>query len=221
MKWTLRISILLNCVLAALFAALPARNKNRDPLPIARTGTGREIPAAPSAANIPFQWIQIESSDYRQYAANLRAIGCPEQTLREIILADIQDLYAAKRAEMCQGSDDASPWSRREAFELAARIMGNQSELIASSLPEAVAENAAMLPVQDELAPEQKETLEQLRLDFMARNDGLTPDDPDPRDERTRRQAQSDWASAVAGNVGRVAYMKLQAGIDPGAGATQ
>src|SRR5665213_2491138 len=44
-----------------------------------------------------FNWSQIESADYRQYIANLRAIGCPEITLRDIILTDVMRLYAARR----------------------------------------------------------------------------------------------------------------------------
>lgn len=41
----------------------------------------------------PFDWRTIESEDYRQYVANLRAIGCPEKTLRDIIMADVTDLF--------------------------------------------------------------------------------------------------------------------------------
>lgn len=41
----------------------------------------------------PFDWRTVESADYRQYVANLRAIGCPEKTLRDIIMADVTDLF--------------------------------------------------------------------------------------------------------------------------------
>jgi len=30
-----------------------------------------------NAVNKPFQWESVESSDYKQYIANLRAVGCP------------------------------------------------------------------------------------------------------------------------------------------------
>src|SRR6266516_704867 len=42
---------------------------------------------------LPFRWSQVESSDYRQYIANLRATGCPEPTLQDIIVADVNKLY--------------------------------------------------------------------------------------------------------------------------------
>jgi hypothetical protein len=34
-------------------------------------------------------WRDIESEDYLAYIRNLRAIGCPEATVRDIIVADV------------------------------------------------------------------------------------------------------------------------------------
>jgi hypothetical protein len=45
-----------------------------------------------------FSWQEVESSDYPTYINNLRNIGCPEQTVRDIIIADINALYARRRA---------------------------------------------------------------------------------------------------------------------------
>jgi hypothetical protein len=53
--------------------------------------------------NLPlagFSWKLIESGDYRTYVANLRAIQCPEETIRDIIIADISALYAKRRSEL-------------------------------------------------------------------------------------------------------------------------
>lgn len=44
-----------------------------------------------------FSWREVESPDYRAYIANLRDIGCPEATIRDIIVADVNQLYAKKR----------------------------------------------------------------------------------------------------------------------------
>jgi LysM repeat protein len=43
-------------------------------------------------------WAHVESTDYPTYIANLRSIGCPEQTIRDIIIADVNTLYARRRA---------------------------------------------------------------------------------------------------------------------------
>lgn len=40
------------------------------------------------------QWSQLESEDYKEYIARLRAIGCPEQTIRELIVADLDKVMA-------------------------------------------------------------------------------------------------------------------------------
>jgi len=45
-----------------------------------------------------FDWQEIESDDYPTYIANLRAVNCPEQTIRDIIIADVNALYARRRA---------------------------------------------------------------------------------------------------------------------------
>lgn len=45
-----------------------------------------------------FSWREVESPDYPTYIANLRDIGCPESTIRDIIVADVNQLYALKRA---------------------------------------------------------------------------------------------------------------------------
>ena len=44
----------------------------------------------------PITWAEIESEDYRKYIANLRLLGCPEKTIRDIIVADVDELFAAR-----------------------------------------------------------------------------------------------------------------------------
>jgi LysM repeat protein len=45
-----------------------------------------------------FTWSEIESPDYVTFITNLRDIACPEQTIRDIIIADVNALYARRRA---------------------------------------------------------------------------------------------------------------------------
>ncbi len=45
-----------------------------------------------------FTWREVESDDYPTYISNLRDIRCPEQTIRDIIIADVNALYARRRA---------------------------------------------------------------------------------------------------------------------------
>ena len=57
-------------------------------------------PSAPIASAAPFHWRALESADFTVYAANLRAVGCPERTLRDILLPDIEKLYEERAKEI-------------------------------------------------------------------------------------------------------------------------
>lgn len=70
----------------------------------------RNLPPPPTAAvstNSPaFHWSSLESADYAIYAAHLRAVGCPERTLRDILLPDIEKLYDEQAAELVDDPED-------------------------------------------------------------------------------------------------------------------
>lgn len=53
-------------------------------------------PAPPGPAT-PFHWSQIASTNYLAYRDQLRAIGCPEATLRDILRAEINAEYQLRR----------------------------------------------------------------------------------------------------------------------------
>lgn len=55
-------------------------------------------------------WRSIESDDYATYVANLRRIGCPEATIRDILLADIDQLFAARRRALESPPADWEFW---------------------------------------------------------------------------------------------------------------
>jgi len=61
------------------------------------------LPPEPAVSNAPvvvvsepFRWAQLESSDYRIYIKNLREVGCPEPTIRDMILAEVDELFAGR-----------------------------------------------------------------------------------------------------------------------------
>ncbi len=70
---------------------------------LARRPPGLAVPGPPQVkTNVVvrrmfFSWQEVESTNYPAYIANLRDIGCPEQTIRDIIVADVNALYARKR----------------------------------------------------------------------------------------------------------------------------
>src|SRR5256886_4815412 len=88
------------------------------------TGKGLSRSSAPSGPSLDpvrtnvvlrrqfFSWREVESDDYPTYIANLRDIGCPDQTIRDIIIADINALYSRRRATELVTSEQQ--WWRSE-----------------------------------------------------------------------------------------------------------
>jgi len=65
---------------------------------IVETATQTNFISQPPAA--PFDWSQVESEDFSIYAENLRGIGCPEETVRDILTAEINDLFVHRRQDL-------------------------------------------------------------------------------------------------------------------------
>jgi hypothetical protein len=65
-------------------------------------------------------WSSIESEDYRDYIANLRAVGCPEETVRDIIIADVNKLYGARMAGLYPSPLDFKFWAVEDGKQRAA-----------------------------------------------------------------------------------------------------
>jgi hypothetical protein len=57
-----------------------------------------------------FRWAQLESEDYRAYIARLRSVGCPEQTIRDIVIADVDKLLAPRMQAARSGAQDVKFW---------------------------------------------------------------------------------------------------------------
>jgi LysM repeat protein len=75
-----------------------------------------------------FSWQQLESPDYPTYIAHLREIGCPEQTIRDIIIADVTQLYAKKRLAELAAADPQ--WWRSDSDEIGAQAAGERASIL-------------------------------------------------------------------------------------------
>ena len=60
------------------------------------------------------QWAQLESEDYKTYITRLRAIGCPEQTIRDILIADLDKLLAPELRSLRGRRKDLRYWNSEE-----------------------------------------------------------------------------------------------------------
>jgi len=75
-----------------------------------------------------FTWDQVESSDYPTYIANLRDIGCPEQTIRDIIIADVNALFSRRIAAEVR-TPDQQWWRSTPDAKLGAAATAKLREL--------------------------------------------------------------------------------------------
>jgi hypothetical protein len=65
-----------------------------------------------------FHWSQLESTDYREYIAKLRAVGCPERTIKDIILTDVMRLYAQRRGQFYHNGHAFNYWETNDKRKL-------------------------------------------------------------------------------------------------------
>ncbi len=100
MKPALRFSLLANVLLTTALLVVRQSRPPREAAPSQPSAPPPVTISGPSARPAAFDWSQLESVDYRTYIANLRGIGCPEQTIRDIISADLAGLYARRRAPL-------------------------------------------------------------------------------------------------------------------------
>src|ERR1041384_2536872 len=86
-------------LMLARFASVPAKMADASPPPPAPTADPSKIYKTNVVVRRQnFTWNEIESPDYATYIANLRAIACPEATIRDIIVADVNQVFARRRA---------------------------------------------------------------------------------------------------------------------------
>jgi hypothetical protein len=60
-----------------------------------------------------FVWSHVESADFKQYIANLRGIGCPEETIRDLIVAEVNKLFAPRFAALAAETQKVDYWRNR------------------------------------------------------------------------------------------------------------
>ncbi len=186
----------------------------------------------------PFHWSQIESTDYRTYVANLRRIGCPEATIRDIIAADVHSLYERQRAQIPkpEGSNllpekvelqaELSRLGREEAELIAILLDDNSNQTAAARVSAATrpvrptragSSSAPELPLVFrgptegiELNRERSEVIGYLRQKFTEEvtADGL--DVNNPACAERWRKAQRDSDDLLAGLLGGEFYLNYQ-----------
>ena len=167
-----------------------------------------------------FGWQQVESPDYKTYIANLRAIECPEETIRDIIFSDVNKLYAEKMKALRGETADYKYWktqrpqNSKEELERQKKYRALEKEKIAllkdllgvDPNKEARKEMGSfdywermygfLAEDKKEKARELQEKYQEMQQEIWQRNSGGQLDDEDQKEiERLRKQQLAEMAA--------------------------
>jgi hypothetical protein len=95
-RFWLTISIAFN-VFAAVCLYVATEPFREPPPPRSFAYTGPLLRTNVIVRHENFTWDQISSTNYVEFIRNLRAIGCPERTIRDIVSAEVNRLFARRR----------------------------------------------------------------------------------------------------------------------------
>ncbi|HXU75859.1 MAG TPA: hypothetical protein VN794_04780 [Methylomirabilota bacterium] len=123
----LPISLVLNLCLLVAAGWLAIREPTRtassarpQPQPAPTASAPAPVPAPlqaqPAKPVQSFDWRLVESEDYKKYIANLRSIGCPEETIRDIISADVKKLFDARKRTLNASTNKFEYWKAGNLF---------------------------------------------------------------------------------------------------------
>ncbi len=213
-KILLVISLIINVALgAALMKSQPALPPTPAPI-VAKQSVAPPAPAAPAAKTRTvtqvvtntvaqkFDWNAVESDDYKKYIANLRSIGCPEETIKDIIKADVNKLYDSKRKALAGPKKKFEFWKpgammgatidpdrtekeralNKEKRALLTELLGSAPE----ETPDLLAGAASQMEAMFDFLPAEKrskvfETLQDMQTKMQKAMKGGAPDPEDIR----------------------------------------
>ena len=113
-KWTALAALVL---LGAATTPLWLHRTPPPPVVVQFTTPAPTNSAAPPPAEAGFRWADIESEDYRQFIANLRASGAPEKLIRDVVGLELHREWAA-RSRAIRGTPTLGPyWKKRAPSE--------------------------------------------------------------------------------------------------------
>jgi hypothetical protein len=105
MKSVLLVSLVLNVALAVAVVTWLSSASNQPrvvrPVNAAAVNSNKVLVVKTNVLVRPraFTWHEVESLDYATYVQNLRELGMPETTIRDIIVADVDQLFTRRKRE--------------------------------------------------------------------------------------------------------------------------
>ena len=102
-------------------AAVAAPKKKIGPTAVRAVASPLQLPASVRS------WKDLQSTDLKEFVRRLRAASCPEETIQDIILAEVNRRYAAKNRELFPDNYANKPfWETQKANQDVAEIKKNR-----------------------------------------------------------------------------------------------
>ena len=217
-----KLLLIVSAALNAVLLTCLARNRiNEAPPPIAlvKTETSpvvRErlrdrVVTVTNEVIESLDWRSVESEDYRHFIANLRAIGCPEKTIADIIRADVNELFQSRRKALADSTEGFKFWKPGNPFARAMNpeMLQKQQELTREQRAileellgkepgsDAIPENNPFIELLAFLSPQQQQQVAEIRERFKSTlqqsTDGSsTPEERKQRVRQAERQMEQD-----------------------------
>ena len=140
MQRVLVISVVVNvvCLAALLWSlskmqSLESRSilENKKKIVIDKSNLDRTKVAERAVREVePFHWSQIEAQDYQTYIENLRRIGCPEETIQDLVKRDLDQHYdQLKATALNKGTTRNDYWATGHPNALSQPSINTRAEL--------------------------------------------------------------------------------------------
>jgi hypothetical protein len=226
-KTSLKISVGLNLVLTATAMIIWA-DWQRDNAHYAQKSEPVMAQPAPTIVtqvveeSTPFRWSQLVSSNgYKGFVASLRASGCPERTVEEIVYGDLEYVFSAKRRQFGIDRSTSGPWSDDSQARLAAYVLGQNLPEIAET-PSSPRHQPIEMPLETPLvmqdvdldalglSDDQVQAVASVRQDFLSQTDGQNQDTNSPTYHRLWRKAQQAADNALMAQLGYDGFNKYE-----------
>jgi hypothetical protein len=205
MKNTLRISVLLNVMFLGGMLLLwwhpHVVNVAAPATPVISTKVEPQTAPVPVVQTVatPFRWSQFLSTNgYCAFVANLRAAGCPERTVEDIVRGDTGRGYAMMRGRLGVSATEPGRWSEQAQAQMVAYFLGQSPNAVEA---QAVAETPAATGQHNRAASDPQTTTATLAA-FLQNVDLTTPGMSTEQAQETAnlRQAYLAQISAASEN---------------------
>jgi len=156
-----------------------------------------------------FVWSSLESADYREYIQNLRSIGCPEETIADIVVADIRKQFSRQRAQLHKTmsfsvslSSQLALLDQQENHALEC-LLGQNWRF---SLPETIADADQRFPGQSQETVRQILDMEQKFNDQTEAIYAQSPASLTEEDRETLRRLRQEKEDGIVSLLGQQGY---------------